>query len=173
MPVLTVRAGHSAADEALFGQAGVIATGCFGELTETAALLAAQPVPAGRTVAIVSNVGGAGVLAADACTDLGLSVHRPSSQIRERLHAIVPGGGSVNGPVDTTATVSREEFKQVLELLAGDAGVNALIALLLPTAATGDLVAAVTEADIRVPLAVVVLNQPEAVRLLERRPQHP
>ena len=77
MPVLTVRAGHSAADQALFEQAGVIATGSFGELTETAALLATQPVPAGRTVAIVSNVGGAGLLAAGACAELGLTVHQP------------------------------------------------------------------------------------------------
>jgi acyl-CoA synthetase (NDP forming)/GNAT superfamily N-acetyltransferase len=189
MPVLTVHAGRSAAGqqaaashtaavatplvtrEALFEQAGIIATPSFGELVEATALLATQPVPSGPTVAIVSNVGGAGVLAADACTDLGLSVHHPSGQNRERLQALVPAGGSVNGPVDTTATVSREEFTQVLELLAGDADVSALIALLLPTAATGDLVAAVTEADIRVPLAVVVLNQPEAVRLLQRSPQ--
>jgi acyl-CoA synthetase (NDP forming)/GNAT superfamily N-acetyltransferase len=188
MPVLTVHAGRSAAGqqaarshtaavatplvtrEALFEQAGIIATPSFGELVEATALLATQPVPAGRTVAIVSNVGGAGVLAADACTDLGLSVHHASGGNRERLQALVPGGGSVDGPVDTTATVSRAEFTRVLELLAGDPDVNALIALLLPTAATGDLVAAVTEADIRVPLTVVVLNQPEAVRLLDRRP---
>ena len=64
MPVLTVSAGHTAADQALFEQAGIIATGSFGELTETIALLATQPAPAGRTVAIVSNGGGAGVLAA-------------------------------------------------------------------------------------------------------------
>ena len=54
----------------------------FGDLIETAALLATQPVPAGGTVAIVSNIGGAGVLTADACTDLGLTVHRPHAQIR-------------------------------------------------------------------------------------------
>jgi acyl-CoA synthetase (NDP forming) len=188
MPVLTVHAGRSAAGqqaaashtaaiatplvtrEALFEQAGIIATPTFGELVEATALLATQPVPAGRNVAIVSNVGGAGVLAADACTDLGLTVHHPRGQNRRRLHALIPEGGTVNGPVDTTATVSREDFTQVLELLAADEDVSALIALVLPTAATGDLVAAVAEAGIRVPLAVVVLNQPEAVRLLERKP---
>jgi acyl-CoA synthetase (NDP forming)/GNAT superfamily N-acetyltransferase len=188
MPVLTVHAGRSAAGqqaaashtaavatplvtrEALFEQAGIIATASFGELVEATALLATQPIPAGRSVAIVSNVGGAGVLAADACTDLGLSVHHPRGQNRRRLHALVPEGGTVNGPVDTTATVSREEFKEVLELLAADEDVSALIALVLPTAATGDLVAALQDADIRVPLAAVVLNQAEAVRILDRQP---
>src|SRR5215475_4555553 len=42
LPVLTVRTGHSAADQALFEQAGIIAAASFAELTETAALLATQ-----------------------------------------------------------------------------------------------------------------------------------
>ena len=84
MPVLTVHAGQSAAGqraaashtaaaatplvtrEALFRQAGIIATKDLGELVDVAALLASQHAPAGPNVAIVSNVGGAGVLAADA-----------------------------------------------------------------------------------------------------------
>ncbi|MFY9862812.1 MAG: GNAT family N-acetyltransferase [Trebonia sp.] len=170
MPVLTVLADRSALGQAaLFEQAGVIATHGFGDLIEAAALLAAQPVPAGRTVAIVSNVGGAGVLAADACTDLGLAVHHPRGQLKHQLHALVPGGGAVTGPVDTTATVSRDDFRQVLELITADEDVDAMIALVLPTGATGDLVAAITDADVRVPLVAVVLDQAEAVRLLDAR----
>ena len=187
MPVLTVHAGrseagqHAAAShtaaiatplvsrEALFEQAGIIATPGFGELVEATALLAAQPPPAGRTVAIVSNVGGAGVLAADACTDLGLAVHHPRGQVKRQLTALVPDGGAVTGPVDTTATVSRDDFRQVLEIIAADEDVDAMIALVLPTGATGDLVAALQDADLRVPLAAVVLGQSEAVRLLDAK----
>jgi acyl-CoA synthetase (NDP forming)/GNAT superfamily N-acetyltransferase len=187
MPVLTVHAGRSEAGqraaashtaaiatplvtrEALFEQAGIIATPSFGELMGATALLATQSPPAGRTVAIVSNVGGAGVLAADACTDLGLAVHHPHGQTRQRLSAVVAAGGAVDGPVDTTATVSTEEFRQVIEALGADDEVNSLIALVLPTGATGDLLQAVAEADIGVPLAVVVLNQPEAVRLVDAK----
>jgi acyl-CoA synthetase (NDP forming)/GNAT superfamily N-acetyltransferase len=185
MPVLTVHAGRSAAGqqaaashtaaiatplvtrEALFEQAGIIATPGFGELVEATALLATQPVPSGATIAIVSNVGGAGVLAADACTDLGLAVHHPRGQDRQALRSLVPEGSAVNGPVDTTATISREEFRRVLELLATDEGVDAIIALVLPTAASPDLPASFADASIAKPLAAVVLNQPEAVRLLD------
>ena len=46
---------------------------------------------------------------------------------------------------------------------------HAVIALILRTGATGDLLAAVAEADVSVPLAVVVLNQPEAVRLVDAK----
>ena len=171
MPVLTVRAASngqsSATDQALFEQAGVIATGSFGELTETAALLATQPVPAGRTVAIVSNVGGAGLLAAGACTELGLTVHQPHGLTRRRLRTLLPGG-TVTGPVDTTAAVSAEAFRRCLELLAADDGVDAMIALVQPTGATGDLITAIQDADIRVPLAAVALDQAETVRLMPR-----
>jgi acyl-CoA synthetase (NDP forming) len=188
MPVLTVLAGRSAAGqqapalagaepgsapplasrEALFEQAGVIATRGFGELIEATALLATQPVPAGRTVAIVSNVGSAGRLAADACADLGLTVHHPHGLTKRRLHALVPATGTVAGPVDLTATASGEHFRQGLELLAADEQVHAIIALILPTGATGDLVQAVQEADVGIPLAAVVLDQAESVRLLPR-----
>jgi acyl-CoA synthetase (NDP forming)/GNAT superfamily N-acetyltransferase len=186
MPVLTVQAGRSAAGqraaashtaavatplvsrEALFEQAGIIATPTLGELIETTALLATQPVPAGGTVAIVSNVGGAGVLAADISTDLGLTVHRPSGMTHRGLRELIPDGGAVDGPVDTTATVSAETFRRVLELTAADEDVDALIALVLSTAATGDLVDAIEQADVRIPLAAVLLDQAESVRLLPR-----
>jgi acyl-CoA synthetase (NDP forming) len=184
MPVLTVHAGRSEAGqraaashtaavatplvtrEALFEQAGIIATPSFGELMGATALLSTQPPPAGRTVAIVSNVGGAGVLAADACTDLGLAVHHPGAETRQRLRAIVPAAGSVNGPVDTAATVSADSFRGVLETLGAEEDVHAVIALVLRTGATGDLLQAIAEAELAVPIAVVVLNQPEAVRLV-------
>jgi|tagenome__1003787_1003787.scaffolds.fasta_scaffold20989914_5 acyl-CoA synthetase (NDP forming)/GNAT superfamily N-acetyltransferase len=167
LPVLTVSAGHTAADRALFEQAGVIATGSFGELTETIALLATQPVPAGRNVAVVSNVGGAGALAAGTCTDLGLTVHQPHGLTRRRLRALLPGG-TVTGPVDTTAAISAGDFRRCLELLAADDDVDAMIALVLPTGATGDLIQAIQDADIGVPLAAVALGQAESVRLIPR-----
>ena len=183
IPVLTVHAGRFAAGqdtaasnpaaaalasrEALFEQVGIIAAPGLGELVETAALLATQPVPAGRTVAIVSNIGGAGALAADACADLGLTVHRPDGTTVRKLRALIPDAGTVAGPVDTTAAISAEAFRQCLELVAADENVHAVIALVLPTGATGDLIQAIRQADVSVPLAAVVLNQAESVRLLD------
>jgi acyl-CoA synthetase (NDP forming) len=176
MPVLTVHDGRSAADQALFEQAGVITTSGLGELIEATALLATQPVPAGRTVAIVSNVGSAGRLAADACTDRGLTVYRPHGPTRRRLRALARGPHPSpvgtdpvdTGSFDTGTTVSEQDYRQCLELLAADDEVDAIIALVLSTGATGDLVSAIVHADVRIPLAAVLLNQPESVRLLPR-----
>ena len=186
LPLLTVHAGQPTADlraagshtaavttplvtqEALFRQAGIIATRDLGELVDVAALLASQRAPAGPNVAIISNVGGAGVLAADACTRQGLTVHRLTGDTRRRLHSLVPASGAVTDPVDTTATVTEDGFRRVLEMVAADDGVDAVLALALPTAATGDLTAAIRAADVPVPLAAVLLDQAEAVQLLAR-----
>jgi acyl-CoA synthetase (NDP forming)/GNAT superfamily N-acetyltransferase len=183
MPVLTVHAGRSAPGQraaashtaaaaapmiirqALFEQAGVIATTSLGELLEAAVLLAEQPIPAGSRVSIVSNAGGAGVLAADACVEAGLSVATPSRPAQAQLTAILPPAAVVTGPIDTTATVGADSFAAALAAVAGDAGVDAVLALVVPTAAA-DLLPALTSAQLPVPLAAVVLDQAESVRLL-------
>jgi acyl-CoA synthetase (NDP forming)/GNAT superfamily N-acetyltransferase len=153
MPVLTVLTDTVLADEtpfqeALFEQAGIIATRGFGELIETTALLATQPVPAGRTVAIVSNVRSAAQLAASAGAAAGLRVRHL---------------------VETTTPVSADAFRQRMEQLAADDEVHAVVAIVLPTGATGDLEAAILQASTGKPLAAVVLTQPESVRLIDNR----
>jgi acyl-CoA synthetase (NDP forming)/RimJ/RimL family protein N-acetyltransferase len=183
MPVLTVVAGRSAAgqraaasltsaaatpqvtQEALFGQAGIIVAASLGELVEAAALIACQPLPGGNRVAIVSNAGGVGVLAADACADSGLQVVQLSGATCRRLRRLLPGGAAVAGPVDTTAAVAGSAFRACLEEVAADEGVDAVLALAVPTA-VGDLREAVITARVRKPLAVVLFDQAESVRLL-------
>jgi acyl-CoA synthetase (NDP forming)/RimJ/RimL family protein N-acetyltransferase len=187
MPVLTVIGGRSAAgrraaapdtaaaatslvtplvtQEALFGQAGVIAAASLGELTEAAALLAGQPLPAGSRVAIVTNAGGAGVLAADACGDNGLQIARLAGNTRRRLRRLLPAGAAVTGPVDTTAAVGNDAFQACLEEVAADDGVDAVLAVAMPTAIS-DLCPAITGAAVSKPIAGVLLDQAEAVRML-------
>jgi hypothetical protein len=60
-------------------------------------------------------------------------------------------------------------FRETLEQLAADDEVHAVVAIVLPTGATGDLEAAIREATTRKPLAAVVLTQPESVRLIDNR----
>ena len=194
MPVLTVNVGRSAAGQrlasarqlaaerpataraaavaspqltrqALFEQAGVIATANLGELIDTAALLASQPVPGGSRIAVVSNARGAAVLAADACGDAGLHVARLAGTTQQALRDMLPAGAAVTGPVDTTAVVAPGVFRRCLELVGADPGVNAVLVLTITTA-TGDLVPEVQAAQLPVPIAAAVMDQVEVVRLL-------
>jgi acyl-CoA synthetase (NDP forming) len=169
MPVLAVQSGYQAAvagRQDLFRQAGVVVVPGVGELAETVALIATQPLPAGKTVAIVTNAGSAGRVAADACARNGLTLYEPRGLTRRRLHALIPETGAVDGLIDTTAAVPADRFRRVLELVAADEDVHAVIALALPTAATGDLVTVIRQAPMPVPLTAVLLDQDEQVRLL-------
>ena len=183
IPVLTVHAGQSAPGQratashtaaaaaplitrqALFDQAGIIATTSFGELLEAAVLMASQPVPAGKVVAIVSNGVGAGMLTADACAEAGLVVAAMGAQARSRLRQVLPAEASLDGPVDTTAAVTAEAFGETLHIAAAEDGVDAVIALVVRHL-SADLLPVLTAARLPVPVAAVVLDQPEAVRLL-------
>jgi acyl-CoA synthetase (NDP forming)/GNAT superfamily N-acetyltransferase len=185
LPVLTVMSGRSTAgqraaashtaaaatplvtQEALFGQAGIIAVPSLGELIEAAALLRCQPLPVGNRVAIVANVGGAGVLAADACGDNGLQVVTLAGVTQRKLTRLLPHGAAVGGPVDTTAAVGLGAFRSALEDAAADEGVDAVLALIVPTAIC-DLSRALAAAQLTKPLAAVLLDQAEAVTMISR-----
>jgi acyl-CoA synthetase (NDP forming)/RimJ/RimL family protein N-acetyltransferase len=187
LPVLTVIGGRSAAgqraaashsaasatplvtQEALFGQAGIIAAHSLGELIEAAAFLSCQPLPAGRRVAIVSNAGGAGVLAADACGDNGLAVATLGAATQRRLTRLLPAGAAVAGPVDASATVSVKAFRACLETVARDDAVDAVLAIGVPTAVS-DLSTAILTAQLGKPMAATLLDQAEAARLLSADP---
>ncbi|WP_236700740.1 acetate--CoA ligase family protein [Allosalinactinospora lopnorensis] len=154
MPILTVHAGRSAAGqraaashtaaavtpalttEALFRQAGVTATRGIGELVGTAALLAHQPLPAGPRVAIVTNAGGTGVLAADACADAGLEVCELSPETSREFEWHLPAGAACANPVDTTPSVRSDQLRACLESLSAAPEVDAIIAIMVPTALT-------------------------------------
>jgi acyl-CoA synthetase (NDP forming) len=71
----------------------------------------------------------------------------------------------VAGPVDTTAVAAPGLFRRCLELVGADPGVDAVLAL-TATAATSDLVPEVCAARLPVPIAVTVMDQVEAIRLL-------
>ncbi|GAA3655151.1 GNAT family N-acetyltransferase [Streptomyces chitinivorans] len=153
MPVLTVDAGRSEAGRraaaahtaaasapamtrrALFTQAGVIATRGIGELLDTAALLHSQPLPTGTRVAVVSNATGAGVLAADACAEAGLTLPRLPDSLTAELLGIPPDGAvaSPGNPVDT-GTAGGPGPAECAGRLAGYGGVDAVLAVLVPTA---------------------------------------
>ncbi|MHC3469863.1 bifunctional acetate--CoA ligase family protein/GNAT family N-acetyltransferase [Streptomyces sp. 7R007] len=190
MPVLTVDAGrtdagrraaasHTAAAAtrtmtrgALFTQAGITATRSCGELLEAAALMHSQPLPAGPRVAIVTNAGGAGVLAADACAEAGLSLPAPTPDLIDDLLAVLPEGAAVGNPVDATAAVSEAQLTDCVDRIMRHGGIDAVLVALVPTAvaaATGDdLVRALTAPGTHrpKPVAAIRLEQALPVELL-------
>jgi len=122
--------------DALFRQAGVIRTRTLEELFDVAALLSNQPVPKGRRVAILTNAGGPGILAADVCEDQGLSLPPLSAATTKKLRAFLPAAASVANPVDMLASASPEHYRKSLALLLADENVDSVIVIFIPPIAT-------------------------------------
>jgi acetyl coenzyme A synthetase (ADP forming)-like protein len=122
--------------DALFRQTGVIRVDTLEQLFDVAQVLSLQPLPAGRRVAIVSNAGGPGILAADACEQAGLLVPELSVVTQQHLRVFLPPVATVTNPIDLIASAGADEYRQALDLLVADEGVDAVLALFVPPLVT-------------------------------------
>jgi acetyl coenzyme A synthetase (ADP forming)-like protein len=129
-------AGSDRAVEALVRATGIIRVDTVEELFDMAAFLAHQPVPTGRRVAILTNAGGPGILATDACGHWGLEVEDLRPETMQALREFLPAEASVRNPVDMIASATPEGFERATRILLEDPGVDALIALFVPPIVT-------------------------------------
>ena len=130
-------AGSDIAVDALFHQSGVIRTDTIEELFDTALLLAYQPVPSGGRVAILTNAGGPGIMAADACESAGLILPPLQPKTMKALRGFLAPEASVKNPVDMIASATASSYEQALRLLVADQNVDSVIVIFVPPLATG------------------------------------
>jgi len=153
-PIVAVKAGRSNAGtraasshtaamassdqavEALCRQTGVVRVDTIEELFDVSEVLAHQPLPGGRRVAIVSNAGGPGVLAADACVARGLEVPELSEGLKVALAGILAAGAGVTNPIDLIASATADQYRQVLELLMASGEIDAVVVIFTPPLVT-------------------------------------
>ncbi len=129
-------AGADAAVQALVEDTGILRVDTVDELFDMAAFLAHQPIPRGRRVAILTNAGGPGILATDACEALGLVVTDLPGPVTEELRSFLPPAASVRNPVDMIASASPAQFTRAIRALLGCEAVDALIVLFVPPITT-------------------------------------
>src|SRR4051794_1711170 len=125
-------AASDVAVDALFHQAGVIRADTMDDMFDIAACLEAQPLPRGRRVAIVTNAGGPGILAVDACEDAGLSVAPFSADTRATLAQFLPREASVGNPVDMIASAGPDAYRRAVEATLRAPDTDALIVIYTP-----------------------------------------
>ncbi|MBI4949707.1 MAG: GNAT family N-acetyltransferase [Deltaproteobacteria bacterium] len=165
-PIIAVKAGRSRAGaaaatshtgalaasdvavDALFRHAGVIRVTTIEEMFNAADILTHQPLPRGPRVGILTNAGGPGVLAADACEGLGLKVTPLSDGTQRKLREFLPKAAAVTNPVDMIATAPPESFKKALSIMLGDPDIDSIIVIYIPPLVTRpeDVAEAVGEA---------------------------
>ena len=145
--------------DAVFAQAGVIGCSSAEAMAETALLLAGQPLPAGPRVAIVSNAGGIGVLAADAADGCGLVVPELSPGLKARVQEHLAGTAGTSNPVDLGAGAPPMALAATVEELLSSNEADALLVALVATSVSepAPLLEALATARARHPTKPVVL----------------
>jgi acetyltransferase len=151
-PIIVLKAGRTAAaaraaaahtgaltgsDEVLdaaFERCGVLRVDTLGALFSMAGVLAKQPRPAGKRLAIVTNAGGPGVLATDALVEGGGEVAPLATATLDALDALLPSYWSHGNPVDVLGDATPERYGRVLEVVAKDPNCDGLLVALAPLA---------------------------------------
>ncbi len=125
-------AGSERAYEAAFRQTGVIRARSVQELFDYAIAFARQPLLPHDRIAIVTNAGGPGIMATDACERSGLQLASLESQVLDRLRRTLPAAASVLNPIDVLGDARADRYALALHAAAGDPNVGGILVILTP-----------------------------------------
>lgn len=180
-PILALKAGRSAAGasaasshtgslagadkaaDALLKQAGVIRERSLRDLFASAKVFSTCPLPKGDRVAVITNSGGPGIMATDAVCEYGMRMASLSDATKEKLRSFLPSAASVKNPVDMIASAPIEHYKETLETVLADPGVDMAIVIYLPFLGlkdvdVADAIMAIKEKHPEKPIVVVFMT---------------
>ncbi len=129
-------AGLESAYEAAFSQSGVIRARSVQELFDYSIAFARQPVLPNDRVAIVTNAGGPGIMAADACEQAGLQLASLEMASMDALRRALPGAASVLNPIDLLGDALADRYAVALDSVVSDPNVGGIIVILTPQVMT-------------------------------------
>lgn len=127
-------AGSERSIRAAFQQTGIIRADTVSELFDYALAFACQPIPKGSHIAILTNSGGPGIMAADAVERYKLNLASFSKETQDRLRSLLPTIASIYNPVDIIGDASADRYHKSLELILNDPNVDGVLVILTPTA---------------------------------------
>ncbi|MBK8420619.1 acetate--CoA ligase family protein [Candidatus Villigracilis saccharophilus] len=125
-------AGSEAAFDAAFAKAGVLRADTAEQMFDWARALENCPLPRGKRMAILTNAGGPGVIAADSLETNGLLLSQLTEATLEALSSYLPSSASVHNPVDMLASASPDAYATCLKLLLQDENVDGVLVILPP-----------------------------------------
>jgi len=122
-------AGADAVYEAAFRQCGVVRVEGVEEMFDAAMALSTQPPAKGNRVAILSNGGGAAIMASDACERRGLKVPELRRHTKAGIARLLPVFASVKNPIDTVAKSDHDIYRDALQALIDDTGIDCVMVI--------------------------------------------
>lgn len=128
--------GGDAVFDAALERAGAVRAMTFGQLFAAAEVLMANKPARGNRLCIITNGGGAGVLAADRAEDLGVELPPPSAETLDGLNVLLPAYWSKSNPVDILGDAPPAAFGEALKLCLADQSYDGALVMLTPQAMT-------------------------------------
>lgn len=129
-------AGSDEVYEAIFNQSGVLRVETIADLFHYAQAFPNQPVPSGRRVGIVTNAGGPGIMATDACVRYGLQIPRLRDYTEKSLRNQLPATASVRNPVDVIGDAKHDRYQAALDAVCADENVDSVVVIITPQTVT-------------------------------------
>jgi acetyl coenzyme A synthetase (ADP forming)-like protein len=129
-------AGKDEAFDVAFKKSGVIRVDTFEEAFSVVKGFLKQRIPSGNRVLVITNAGGAGILATDMIEKTTLQMAKLTESSKAKLKKILPASASLNNPVDILGDAQDERYKKALEIVAKDNNIDALLILLTPQSLT-------------------------------------
>jgi acetyl coenzyme A synthetase (ADP forming)-like protein len=119
--------------DAVLRQVGVIRVHTIEEMFDLLTIFSTMPLPRDDRVAIVTNAGGLGVMAADALSDYGLTLASFRPETIEKLKTKLPAAANFYNPVDVIGDADSERYEFAIRTIMEDENVSSVIALMAPT----------------------------------------
>jgi len=128
--------GGDNAYQALFNQAGIIRAQSVSELFDLASIFSNNPLKEIKTVTIITNAGGPGVLTTDAVIENGLKMAKLEEQTIKKLKSFLPAAANTHNPVDVLGDAVGEVYEKTLAVIGDDRQTDAILVLLTPQTMT-------------------------------------
>ncbi|HUW19719.1 MAG TPA: acetate--CoA ligase family protein [Sedimentisphaerales bacterium] len=129
-------AGSDTAYDCVFERAGIIRCNSVKTQLDYMQAFANQPLPKGTGVGVVTNAGGAGIMAADAIERQGLTFAVLAEETVGKLAAKLPAAAHLNNPVDVLCDALADRYEFALRAVLEDPNVDIVLVLLTPQAMT-------------------------------------
>ncbi|MBC7333219.1 MAG: acetate--CoA ligase [Actinobacteria bacterium] len=129
-------AGSTRAYDAAFKQSGVIRARTVKDLFNYGLAFSYQPLPQGKRTVIVTNAGGPGIMATDACEENNIPLATLEKVTIDKLKEFLPEASNFYNPVDVLGDALADRYRKTLEVIFQDKNVDAIVVLLTPQAMT-------------------------------------
>ncbi|MEE8341175.1 MAG: acetate--CoA ligase family protein [Candidatus Neomarinimicrobiota bacterium] len=140
-------AGADEIFDAIMKQCGVLRAESVQEALDWSNYLSRSPVPNGENTLIITNGGGIGVLATDACEKYKIRLYDDTQNLNDQFKGVTHGFGSTKNPVDLTGEATSIEYTQALSIALNNDNIKSVLSIYCETAGMDgeDLIRSLTE----------------------------